>query len=379
MKKQLLKPENWQDFESLCKMLWGEIWEIPYKIKKNGRIGQPQNGVDIYGTPLDKLKYWGIQCKGKDEYTHAKLTENEVDNEIEKAKNFKPELEVFIIATTSSKDSKIEEYVRLKDVENRKNKGFEIVLFCWEDIVDLIVENRSTFQFYVNNKQFKDKYDFDVLFENGQHEIILNPKYYRKIKKWKLKESNGNDSLRRLLSLHTNSALSHQMNWYSRMLENTNTAMCEFNIKQKNVGSVVIEDWFVTFRILGEHKPVNEARFMPGGMPYSGFSTMKREVITENIFKYQSGPGNPLIQQDEKEFQVEIIPNPKNYELNIEWDLKARDFQKSGKLKLIIKPIFEDEIEYVFVDKKSEINEIEIISIRENIYEIDEDKKEADL
>ena len=23
---QLQKPDNWQDFESLCKKLWGEIW-----------------------------------------------------------------------------------------------------------------------------------------------------------------------------------------------------------------------------------------------------------------------------------------------------------------------------------------------------------------
>ena len=23
---QLKKPSNWQDFEKLCKLLWGEIW-----------------------------------------------------------------------------------------------------------------------------------------------------------------------------------------------------------------------------------------------------------------------------------------------------------------------------------------------------------------
>lgn len=379
MKKQILKPENWPDFENLCKKLWGEIWEIPITIKKNGRIGQPQKGVDIYGIPKDKTKYWGIQCKGKDEYTDAKLTEREVEREIEKAKYFKPELEVFIIATTSNKDSKIEEYIRLKDIENRKNKGFEIILFCWEDIVDLLEENRSTFQFYVNDKQFKDKYDFDVLFENGKHEITLTPKYYRKIKKWQLKEKNEKDSLHHLLNLHRDSSLNRQMNWYSRTFKNTNTSMCEFKIRQKNIGSVVIENWFVSYQIFGDHKQVNEARYMPGGIPYSGFSTMKREIITENTFKYQSESDNPLIQQDEKGFLFEIIPLPKNYELIIEWNLKARDFQKSGVLKLIIEPIFEDEVEYISVNKISELKEIEIISIRENIYEIDEDKKEADL
>ncbi|MES2380631.1 MAG: hypothetical protein V4538_06305 [Bacteroidota bacterium] len=35
--KLLRRPANWQDFESLCKMLWGELWKCPDEIKKNGR------------------------------------------------------------------------------------------------------------------------------------------------------------------------------------------------------------------------------------------------------------------------------------------------------------------------------------------------------
>ena len=48
-KLQLRKPENWQDFERLCKALWGEIWECSDTIKRNGRQGQVQKGVDVYG------------------------------------------------------------------------------------------------------------------------------------------------------------------------------------------------------------------------------------------------------------------------------------------------------------------------------------------
>jgi len=95
MKQQILKPENWQDFEELCKVLWGEIWDCS-EIKKNGRAGQTQNGVDIYGIPRSELKYFGIQCKGKDEYTKSKLTENEICSEINMAKEFKPNLENYI-------------------------------------------------------------------------------------------------------------------------------------------------------------------------------------------------------------------------------------------------------------------------------------------
>jgi hypothetical protein len=36
--KSLRRPTSWQDFETLCKKLWGEIWSCP-EIKKNGRSG----------------------------------------------------------------------------------------------------------------------------------------------------------------------------------------------------------------------------------------------------------------------------------------------------------------------------------------------------
>ncbi len=54
--QSLPKPQNWQDFETLCKKLWGEIWDCP-EIKKNGRQGQSQNGVDVYGMPKNDNGY----------------------------------------------------------------------------------------------------------------------------------------------------------------------------------------------------------------------------------------------------------------------------------------------------------------------------------
>lgn len=79
---QLKKPSNWQDFEKLCKLLWGEIWDCSDSIKRHGRQGQNQHGVDVYAY-VDKYKgYCGVQCKGKDEYTNAQLTKDEIDKEI---------------------------------------------------------------------------------------------------------------------------------------------------------------------------------------------------------------------------------------------------------------------------------------------------------
>jgi hypothetical protein len=46
-KHKVPKPEYWTDFEDLCKHLWGEVWG-DLGIKKNGRSGQEQHGVDVY-------------------------------------------------------------------------------------------------------------------------------------------------------------------------------------------------------------------------------------------------------------------------------------------------------------------------------------------
>lgn len=121
---QIKSPENWQDFETLCKKLWLEIWNCSDTIKENGRSGQNQYGVDVYGAPNNGIEYYGIQCKGKDNYIHSQLTTKEIDEEIQKAENFKPSLKMFYFVTTAVKDAKIEEYIRLKNVKSRSRGGF---------------------------------------------------------------------------------------------------------------------------------------------------------------------------------------------------------------------------------------------------------------
>jgi len=184
-KKYLRKPENWEDFESLCKKLWGEIWDC-MEIKKNGRKGQTQNGVDVYGIPKGEKSYYGIQCKGKDEYSHKPLSKGEIDNEIELAKSFKPPLAKFYFATTANKDSKTEEYIRIKDLENRQEGLFAVHLFSWEDIVDLIDENKQTHDWYLNLNKFKNKSEVEVCFENDQSELIESVPFHEQYTHYQL-------------------------------------------------------------------------------------------------------------------------------------------------------------------------------------------------
>ena len=188
-KLQLRKPENWQDFESLCKKLWGEIWECPSTIKKHGRTGQNQHGVDIYAMPKGEVNYFGIQCKGKDDYSNSQLTFTEIDNEISKALTFTPALKSFFFATTANKDAKIEEYIRQKNIESINNGCFLIDIFSWEDIVDLIESNKNTYNWYLHDLPFSDSYkvSIDIKSKNKENPYTLFPQFIRKIKKYQIK------------------------------------------------------------------------------------------------------------------------------------------------------------------------------------------------
>ena len=362
MKKTIQKPENWQDFESLCKKLWGEIWSIPMKIKKNGRNGQPQAGVDIYGVPKGETSYWGIQCKGKDEYISARLTTKEIDLEIEKARTFKPQLDVFIFSTTMNKDSSIEEYIRLKDLKSRQIGGFEILLFCWEDIADLIDENRDTYNFYVANNQHKTKFDFELYLNDFKTEFTIRPKCIRKIRKYSLK---GNESEEQILGLPV-SLINPSWKILMPTLNKINESICKFEIIMKNTGGTVIEDWKVRLRVSGEYKEIMDLLGTgPMGMIDLAALKSKRTYITDNTISYTPNDNNPLIQKDNRYFNAYIIPLCKEYTIPIEWELLARDFDKTGVIYLKVEPDYEDQYIYEYVESIEKMEEDEIISVKE--------------
>ena len=104
LNSQVPPPRHWQDFEDMCCDLWREIWD-DRNTQKNGRQGQSQNGVDVYGRPNQGQSWAGVQCKGKDNYADKSLTEKEVEEEVTKAKSFEPPLSEFIIASTGPKES----------------------------------------------------------------------------------------------------------------------------------------------------------------------------------------------------------------------------------------------------------------------------------
>lgn len=130
--KQYPPPGTWEEFESLCADLYELIWKDP-GTERHGRQGQPQGGVDIYGRP-DGKNYTGVQCKKKDIWPAKKLTTDEIDEEVEKAKTWKPGLKHFIMATTAPNDEKVQAHARTITEAHKKKKIFSVSVASWNEI-----------------------------------------------------------------------------------------------------------------------------------------------------------------------------------------------------------------------------------------------------
>lgn len=145
-------PKNWQDFEDICHKLWREIWN-DNNAQKNGRNGQSQNGIDIFGLPKNTEKYHGVQCKDKDGKLGSKLTKKELEIEAKKAINFKPQIESFTLATTSSRDVNIQKYCR--SLTDQKKFPFTVNVWFWDDIENEICYRGKIIEHYY--PEFKNK------------------------------------------------------------------------------------------------------------------------------------------------------------------------------------------------------------------------------
>lgn len=339
-RKQLRKPENWDDFESLCKKLWGEIWGCK-EIKKNGRKGQSQNGVDIYGIPNGEKTYFGIQCKGKDEYSHKQLSINEINNEIELAKKFKPPLKKFYFTTTGNKDSKIEEYIRLKDIENREQKLFEVHLFSWEDIVDLIDENKETHDWYLNLQKYKIKSDVSISFQNNESELKGTVPFSDKHIHYILGSS-------RSQSISSFTPYSPMVNSESPLTRGENKSYFRFRLKIKNTGSSPIDNPKLIIYPKGDFLDFDDDNVDTIFIPQRTETDIEINKEQGDIF---ITPHRNVLALDEEYITSKICFKPKfeggNIDLN--WKFISNNCKKDGVLKLKIETnlIREDVDKYV--------------------------------
>ncbi len=140
LNKQISPPESWEVFEDMCCDLWRLLWNDP-NAQKNGRKGQAQAGVDVFGRPDEGSKWAGVQCKGKDNYADKTLTEKELRDEVDKAKKFTPSItKEYVMATTGLRDAKIQKVAREITQQHRKEGLFPVHVWFWEEIKKKLAE-----------------------------------------------------------------------------------------------------------------------------------------------------------------------------------------------------------------------------------------------
>jgi len=131
LSRALPAPKRWQELESLAFDVYGRLWQTT-DAELHGRTGQPQAGVDVYGTNRVEKLFTGVQCKGKDADYGGGLTEAELRDEIAKALTFQPPLQVYIVLTTAPNDAAIQKVAREITGEHAKKGLFEVRVTGWD-------------------------------------------------------------------------------------------------------------------------------------------------------------------------------------------------------------------------------------------------------
>lgn len=128
-------PKSWQEFETIVRDAQAQRWKTT-TLQKNGRPGQKQQGVEIFG-PDEIGRLIGIQCKRY----KAAVTLKTVTDEIANAENFKPRLSAVFIATTTDHDVKLQEQVRVISDKRVAEEKFAVALLFWDEIVSSLLLN----------------------------------------------------------------------------------------------------------------------------------------------------------------------------------------------------------------------------------------------
>jgi tetratricopeptide (TPR) repeat protein len=136
-------PNDPTAFESLCLDLWKDIWQDS-DAQKNGRRGQRQDGVDIFGHENGSVV--GVQCKQKDGRLWAKVTPDELQEEVKAARRFKPELTRFILATTAPRDAAVQKRANQLTEQHKKAGLFTVAVWAWEDIWHELYRRKKLFE-----------------------------------------------------------------------------------------------------------------------------------------------------------------------------------------------------------------------------------------
>ena len=129
----LPKTQNSSEFEDMvcdvCTRKYGRSFQ------RYGRSGQKQSGIDIIS--VGQEKQIGIQCK------NYEISIKEIDRIVEEAKKFRQSMVEFIIATSSFRDVKLQEYITKINQGDEEKLNFMVSILFWEEISMTISQNKD--------------------------------------------------------------------------------------------------------------------------------------------------------------------------------------------------------------------------------------------
>ncbi|MFC0386857.1 hypothetical protein [Muricoccus vinaceus] len=134
-------PLYWQQFEELATGLLGEVYNIP-NAQQFGRPGQAQNGVDVYGRSK-RYGMIGVQCKRLAErdpngnpYPGGSINRKFLRDAADEALAFAPALSIWILATTTRRDTSVQGWVNeLNDDWRAQGCDRLAMVWSWDDII----------------------------------------------------------------------------------------------------------------------------------------------------------------------------------------------------------------------------------------------------
>ncbi|MGA9885394.1 MAG: hypothetical protein WBQ34_16890 [Candidatus Acidiferrales bacterium] len=127
-------PSDDDDFELMCRDLLRLHWFRP-GLEIFGKRGERQYGIDILDLS-GEMPLYAAQCKLKEE--HKSLTPKEIQDEVDKAREFVEPLGKYAILTTAKVSTQSQMKVREINLAHRASGLFEVELLTWEHMCALL-------------------------------------------------------------------------------------------------------------------------------------------------------------------------------------------------------------------------------------------------
>ncbi|MNK00385.1 hypothetical protein D3C87_181690 [compost metagenome] len=233
----------------------------------------------------------------------------------------------------------------------------------YEPVILVLISLTGILIFFLMKFSTSNNFEVKLFSEEGQG--FLEPKFEKIIKKSKLVDLSHDDIAKRITALKN--IQSHQSKLsgipFNDFFSKVNHSWVELEVEMTNTGSTVIEDWKVNFSFEDGIKKLSDRSTQSMIISIPDLSPMSRIAIIEPdemAVYYRPYENRPLIQKDIKTFKVPILIDPNATEVSVSWEILARNYSISGNAKILVKPSYEEKVEFEEVYDESDLVEDEV-------------------